>query len=104
MDSLKWGFPMSMHINLSPAMEQYIKSKVAEGSYGNATEVVRDAIRRMQAAERHIAAFQAAVAEGTAQLDRGEGIPYDAALMDALTEEALRTSNADVLVEPDVVA
>jgi putative addiction module CopG family antidote len=31
-------------------MESYIKRKVSTGFYGNATEVIRDAIRRMQAA------------------------------------------------------
>ena len=34
---------MSMHINLSPEMESYIKGKVSSGFYGNATEVIRDA-------------------------------------------------------------
>ena len=46
---------MTMHINLSPEMEQYIKSKVSSGFYGNATEVIRDAIRRMQAEEERSA-------------------------------------------------
>ena len=40
---------MTMHVNLPPEMESFIKSKVAGGFYGNATEVIRDAIRRMQA-------------------------------------------------------
>jgi len=40
-----------MRINLSPEMETFIKGKVASGFYGNATEVMRDAIRRMQAEE-----------------------------------------------------
>ena len=40
-----------MHIKLSAEMNAYIKSKVASGFYGNATEVIRDAIRRMQAGE-----------------------------------------------------
>jgi len=60
---------MTMHINLSPEMEQYIKTKVGSGFYGNATEVIRDAIRRMQANERRIAAFQSAVAKGDEPLD-----------------------------------
>ena len=29
-----------MHVNLSPEMKGYIKSKVASGFYGNATEVI----------------------------------------------------------------
>ena len=35
---------MTMHVNLSPEMKGYIKSKVASGFYGNATEVICDAI------------------------------------------------------------
>ena len=66
---------MTMHVNLSNEMESYIKSKVASGFYGNATEVIRDAIRRMQAEESRTAAWQAAIAKGDAQLDRGEGAP-----------------------------
>ncbi len=37
---------MTMHVNLSPEMEGFIEGKVASGDYGNATEVIRDAIRR----------------------------------------------------------
>jgi antitoxin ParD1/3/4 len=64
---------MTMHINLSPEMEQYIKSKVGSGFYGNATEVIRDAIRRMQASEHQGATFKAARAIGDAQLDPRPG-------------------------------
>ncbi len=35
---------MTMHVNLSAEMEGFIKEKVAGGFYGNATEVIRDAI------------------------------------------------------------
>ncbi len=38
---------MTMHINLSPEMENFIKGRVSSGFYGNATEVIRDAIRRL---------------------------------------------------------
>ena len=47
---------MTMHVNLSPEMEGFIKEKVASGFYGNATEVIRDAIRRMQTDDARIAA------------------------------------------------
>ena len=65
---------MTMHVNLSPEMEGFIKNKVAGGFYGNATEVIRDAIRRMQSEESRIAAWQAAIKKGDEQLDRREGI------------------------------
>ncbi|MBV8036219.1 type II toxin-antitoxin system ParD family antitoxin [Roseateles sp.] len=67
---------MTMHINLSPEMENFIKGKVATGFYGNATEVIRDAVRRMQAEELRTRAWQAAIKQGDDELDRGEGVPY----------------------------
>src|SRR5271165_4476942 len=94
---------MTMHINLSPEMESYIKTKVSSGFYGNATEVIRDAIRRMQANERQIAAFQAAVAKGDAQLDRGEGVEYSAELMNTMTQTALQDMQSDKPIDPDVI-
>jgi antitoxin ParD1/3/4 len=60
---------MTMHINLSPEMEQYIKSKVESGFYGNATEVIRDAIRRMQASENPEATLKAPRSSGSGTMD-----------------------------------
>ena len=60
---------MTMHVSLSPEMEGFIKGKVASGFYGNATEVIRDAIRRMQAEESRVAVWQAAIKKGDEQLD-----------------------------------
>jgi antitoxin ParD1/3/4 len=59
-----------MHVDLSTEMESYIKGKVGSGFCGNATEVIRDAIRRMQAEEERMATFRAAAAKGDAELDR----------------------------------
>jgi antitoxin ParD1/3/4 len=61
--------PMTLHINLSEEMQSYIKSKVRTGFYGNATEVIRDAIRRMQASDPQIAALQATAPKEAAPLD-----------------------------------
>ena len=52
---------MTMHVNLSAEMEGFIKSKVTSGFYGNATEVIRSAIRRMQADEVRAEGWQAAL-------------------------------------------
>ena len=40
-----------MNISLSPRMARFIRGKVKKGGYTNASEVVRDAVRRMQEAE-----------------------------------------------------
>ena len=67
--------PMTLHINLSEEMQSYIKSKVRTGFYGNATEVIRDAIRRMQASDPQIAALPGGRAErsGATGLTHGTG-------------------------------
>jgi antitoxin ParD1/3/4 len=94
---------MTMHINLSPEMESYIKSKVSSGFYGNATEVIRDAIRRMQAEEQRAAAFRNAVAKGEAQLDRGEGTEYSRGLIKKLADKASKNIGSGRPFDPDVV-
>lgn len=94
---------MTMHVNLSNEMESYIKSKVASGFYGNATEVIRDAIRRMQAEESRTAAWQAAIAKGDAQLDRGEGAPHTPELMERITQSAINTMHSGQPIDPDVL-
>ena len=40
-----------MNISLSPKMARFIRGKVKDGQYTNASEVVRDAVRHMQEAE-----------------------------------------------------
>lgn len=78
-----------MHINLSPEMENFIKGKVAAGSYGSAAEVIRDAVRRMQAEELRARAWQAAIQQGDDELDRGEAIPYTARTLADITDAAV---------------
>lgn len=68
---------MTMHVNLSAEMERYIKDKVSSGFYGSATEVIRDAIRRMQMEEER--AHRGVVAAGDAD-------EYDAKRITALAE------------------
>ncbi|MEP6606951.1 MAG: type II toxin-antitoxin system ParD family antitoxin [Nitrosospira sp.] len=94
---------MTMHVNLSPEMEGYIKSKVSGGFYGNSTEVIRDAIRRMQSEESRVAAWQTAIAKGDAQLDRGEGVSYTPELMERMTQSAIVTMHDGQPIDPDVL-
>jgi antitoxin ParD1/3/4 len=66
-----------MEINLDKELSGYIDGKVKSGQYGSPSDVVASALRVM----RHIQQLQndlkQAVAEGVAQLDRGEGVPWD---------------------------
>lgn len=94
---------MTMHVNLSPEMEGFIKNKVASGFYGNATEVIRDAIRRMQAEEGRIAAWRTAIKQGDDQLERGEGVAYDATTLNDITQSAIGAMHSDTPMDADVL-
>lgn len=91
-----------MHINLSPEMEQYLQSKVNSGYYSNASEVVRDAIRRMREEDEKLAALRAAVAVGDEQLERGEGMAYTPELLAKISEKAMANARKGKKVSPDV--
>ena len=95
---------MTMHVNLSSEMEGYIKQKVASGFYGNATEVIRDAIRRMSAEELRATAWRTAIAKGDAELDRGEGALYTPELMESITQSAIASMRSGQAIDPDVIA
>ena len=94
---------MSMHVNLSPEMEVFVREKVASGFYGNATEVIRDAIRRMQAEESRLAAWQAAIRKGDDELDRGEGGAYTPEVLNDITREAIDAMHSGKPIDPDVL-
>ena len=94
---------MTMHVNLSPEMEGFIRNKVASGFYGNATEVIRDAIRRMQTEENRVTAWRAAIAKGDAQIDRGEGAVYTPELVESITQSAIAAMHNGQPIDPDVL-
>ena len=94
---------MTMHVNFSPEMEGFIKNKVASGFYGNATEVVRDAIRRMQAEESRISAWHAAIKEGDIQLENGEGDVYTKDSLNEITQNAISALHSGQPMNPDVL-
>ena len=94
---------MTMHVNLSPEMEGFIRRKVESGFYGNTTEVIRDAIRRMQAEESRVAAWHAAIQQGNDQLDRGDGIAYTAETLKEITQSAIGAMHTGKPMDPDVL-
>jgi antitoxin ParD1/3/4 len=95
---------LTMHINLSAEMEQYLQSKVGTGFYSNASEVVRDAIRRMREEDEKVAALRAAVQIGDEQIERGEGILYTPERLEAITAKAFANSRQGKKVNPDVTS
>jgi antitoxin ParD1/3/4 len=92
-----------MHINLPPEMEKFVQSKVDTGFYSNASEVIRDAIRRMRDEDEKAAALRTALETGDEQLDRGEGETYHRKLLERVKEKAEENARRGKKVNPDVV-
>lgn len=91
-----------MHINLSPEIEKYLQIKVATGFYSNASEVVRDAIRRMWEEDEKLEKLRTAVQTGDEQLDRDEGQVYSNSRLEEITKNAFRNASNGKKFNPDV--
>jgi antitoxin ParD1/3/4 len=85
-------------------MEKYLQSKVGTGFYSDASEVVCAAIRKMREADEKLVALRAAVQIGDEQLNRGEGIPYNAERLETITAKALANSKHGKTINPDVAS
>lgn len=55
---------MGTSVSLGDHFEGLIKGLVEKGRYNNASEVVRDGLRMVEARERHLTALDQALAEG----------------------------------------
>jgi antitoxin ParD1/3/4 len=80
-----------MNVSLTPQLEQMIRDKVDSGLYSSASEVVREALRLLSENEQRLkikAMRDAAIAEGYASLDRGEGIELTREVWDQIMSEA----------------
>lgn len=78
----------TINISLPDKMKKFVETKIEAGSYSNASEYVRDLIRKEQ--ER-----QQAIAEIQALLDEGEAsgyVPFDP---DAFREELRQRASKD---------
>lgn len=69
-----------MHVSLTERLDEYVRAKVASGLYNNASEVIREALRRQIAEEESREPKRARLVEaidiGIAQADRGEFAEY----------------------------
>ncbi len=70
---------MGMNVNLTPQLEELVRSKVASGLYTSASEVVREALRLMDEQDRlreaKLKQLRSDVRRG---LDSGPGKTWDA--------------------------
>jgi antitoxin ParD1/3/4 len=68
-----------MPVTMPPDVEQALNDRVQSGEFPDTDTVLREAVSlldwRKELTDRELALLRAQVAEGLAQLDRGEGIP-----------------------------
>lgn len=64
-----------MNINFPPVDDGYIKAKVESGYYSNATEMVRDAVRRMREQDDRHNRLLAALEIGERDIAAGHTVP-----------------------------
>jgi len=69
---------MTMNINLTPELENLVRQKVSSGLYNSASEVVREALRLMEAQDQlravKLERLRQDIREG---LESGPGTPWD---------------------------
>jgi antitoxin ParD1/3/4 len=67
-----------MNVSLTPELEQFVQSKVENGRYNSASEVVREALRLLEEQEKmrstQLAEFNKELGRRLASLDRGESV------------------------------
>lgn len=71
-----------MHVSLTPELQSRVQAKVESGLYNNASEVIREALRFMDAHEDWINEIKSAHLReqlniGLAQLEQGQGIAVE---------------------------
>lgn len=64
----------TMNVSLPDAMKDWVDDQTQSGEYGNASDYVRDLIRRDRRRKEAIAALQAAITEGVRS---GKAEPFD---------------------------
>ena len=60
--------------SIGPHYEEFIRESILSGRYNNASEVIREGLRRLEEDERKIAILKAAIQEG---IDSGVCENYD---------------------------
>ena len=67
-----------MNVSLTPQLEQFVQSKVENGRYNSASEVVREALRLLEEHDMmrttQLAEFNKELGRRLASLDRGESV------------------------------
>lgn len=91
-----------MNVILTPQQEELVRNKVASGQYSDASEVVGEALRRMEEEDRY-EALRAAVTAGYEEAERGELVPWTPELMGEIMRQAAENARNGHKVNPLVM-
>jgi len=61
-------------VTLGNHFSDFIKAKISQGRFDNTSEAVRAGLRLLEVEETKLEALRAKLAEGEAQLDKGQGV------------------------------
>lgn len=95
-----------MNVNFPPVDENYIRSKVENGYYSNATELVRDAVRRMRERDEsghRRARIDAALREALDDVEAGRVEVYTPEFWDNVEAEAEKLAESGTSLSPEVL-
>jgi antitoxin ParD1/3/4 len=62
---------MPSSVNLGDQLEAFVANAIRNGRYGSRSEVLREGVRLVQERERRLAALDAALAQGLADVEAG---------------------------------
>lgn len=78
-----------MNISLTPTLENYLRQKVETGMYNSTSEVVREALRLLEARDAaenaKLEALRKDITAGISSLNEGQGSPFN---IDTIKEKA----------------
>ena len=91
-----------MNIAFPSMDEEYLKQQVESGFYGNITEVVRDAVRRMREKEerKKLKELRLLLTIGLDQAEQGELLQYQSSLLDKAKENSKQGRKIKDAVKP----
>ena len=68
---------MAISVDLGNHLEEYVNELVTKGRYNSKSEVLREGVRLVQEREAKLAALDAAIARGLADVEAGRTRPAD---------------------------
>jgi antitoxin ParD1/3/4 len=93
-----------MNITFSDIDESYIRHKVEIGYYSNATELVRDAVRRLRESDEHFVRLLIALELGEQDIAEKRTTPYTPELLEQIKQSALtKFRNGEQVKRSDVI-